>query len=133
MKRVALLCMGLALGAANAAEAQLTMQMSNGWSFTFAGNVNAFMIYQTGKDRRRRHHLARISRSAPASCPAFAVFDAKGKEDNLDVNVHFGFAPQVETGGHNASFFGDRRRRRPDRHAPGVPDRGRHLGLTHDW
>ena len=49
MKRVALLCMGLAFGAANAAEAQLTMQMSNGWSFTFAGNVNAFFIYQTGK------------------------------------------------------------------------------------
>ena len=49
MKRVALLCLGLALGAANAAEAQLTMQMSNGWSFTFAGNVNAFIIYQQGK------------------------------------------------------------------------------------
>ncbi len=38
--------MGLALGAANAAEAQLTMQMSNGWSFTFAGNVNAFLVYE---------------------------------------------------------------------------------------
>jgi hypothetical protein len=47
MKRVALLCMGLALGAAQAAEAQLTMQMSNGWSFTFAGNVNAFAIYES--------------------------------------------------------------------------------------
>ena len=47
MKRVALLCMGLAFGAANAAEAQLTMQMSNGWSFTFAGNVNAFVTYET--------------------------------------------------------------------------------------
>ena len=44
MKKVALLCMGLAFGAVNAAEAQLTMQMSNGWAFTFAGNVNAFMI-----------------------------------------------------------------------------------------
>ena len=49
MKKVALLCLGLALGAANAAEAQLTMQMSNGWSFTFAGNVNAFYIYSNGK------------------------------------------------------------------------------------
>ena len=47
MKRVALLCMGLVLGAATAAEAQLTMQMSNGWSFTFAGNVNAFVTYET--------------------------------------------------------------------------------------
>jgi len=45
MKRVALLCLGLAVGAASAAEAQLTMQMGNGWSFTFAGNVNAFLVY----------------------------------------------------------------------------------------
>jgi len=34
------------------------------------------------------------------------VFDAKGKEDNVDLGVHFGFAPQIETGGHFASFFG---------------------------
>ena len=46
MKRVALLCVGLAVGAASVAEAQLTMQMSNGWSFTFSGNVNAFAIYR---------------------------------------------------------------------------------------
>ena len=106
MKRIALLCMGLALGAANAAEAQLTMQMSNGWSFTFAGNVNAFMIYQTSKDRRRRHHREGFL-LRHRSAPGFAVFDAKGKEDNLDLGVHFGFAPQIETGGHFASFFGD--------------------------
>jgi len=49
MKKVALLCMGLAFGAANAAQAQLTMQMSNGWSFTFAGNVNAFWVYKNVK------------------------------------------------------------------------------------
>ena len=34
------------------------------------------------------------------------MFDAKGKEENLDLGVHFGFAPQIETGGHYASFFG---------------------------
>ena len=50
MKRVALLCMGLVLGAATAAEAQLTMQMSNGWSFTFAGNVNAFVTVRDVSD-----------------------------------------------------------------------------------
>ena len=27
--------------------------------------------------------------------PAFAVFDAKGKEGSTDLGVHFGFAPQV--------------------------------------
>jgi hypothetical protein len=104
MKKVALLCLGLAFGAVNAAEAQLTMQMSNGWAFTFSGNVNAFYIYQqakagsvtTGKDLSVGTGLL----------PAFAVFDAKGKEENLDLGVHFGFAPEVQMGGHNASFFG---------------------------
>jgi hypothetical protein len=107
MKKVAPLCLAFALaaGAVSSAEAQLTMQMSNGWSFTFAGNVNAFFIYQqsktaagttTGKDLGVGTGLL----------PAFAVFDAKGKEENVDLGVHFGFAPQVEFGGHNASFFG---------------------------
>jgi hypothetical protein len=110
MKRVALLCLGLALGAANAAEAQLTMQMSNGWSFTFAGNVNAFIIYQQGKTcTPPGGDCATSSKDnsfGTGLLPAFAVFDAKGKEDNLDLGVHFGFAPQIETGGHFASFFG---------------------------
>jgi hypothetical protein len=108
MKKVALLCLGLALGAVNAAEAQLTMQMSNGWSFTFAGNVNAFWIYQTGK-ACAGSTCTTASKDLSVGTgllPAFAVFDAKGKEENVDLGVHFGFAPQVETGGHYASFFG---------------------------
>jgi len=108
MKKVALLCLGLALGAVNAAEAQLTMQMSNGWAFTFAGNVNAFYIYQTGKACAGSTCVTGSKDLSVGTglLPAFAVFDAKGKEENLDVGVHFGFAPQVETGGHHASYFG---------------------------
>ncbi len=108
MKRVALLCMGLALGAASVAEAQLTMQMSNGWNFTFAGNVNAFLIYQQGKACAAGDCVtaSKDLSFGTGLLPAFAVFDAKGKEDNLDLGVHFGFAPQIETGGHYASFFG---------------------------
>ena len=105
MKKVALLCLGLALGVANAAEAQLTMQMSNGWSFTFAGNVNAFYIYQNTKDGAGNTTGKDLS-VGTGLLPAFAVLDAKGKEENLDLGVHFGFAPQVETGCHCASFFG---------------------------
>jgi hypothetical protein len=97
--------LGLALGAVNAAEAQLTMQMSNGWAFTFAGNVNAFYIYQTAKNAAGTTSAKDLS-VGTGLLPAFAVFDAKGKEENLDVGVHFGFAPQVETGGHYSSFFG---------------------------
>jgi hypothetical protein len=104
MKRIALLCMGLAIGAANVAQAQLTMQMSNGWAFTFGGNVNAFFIYQQTKAGSTT--VGKDLGVGTGLLPSFAVFDAKGKEDNLDLGVHFGFAPQVEFGGHNASFFG---------------------------
>ncbi len=104
MKRVALLCMGLALGAAQAAEAQLTMQMSNGWSFTFAGNVNAFLTYESfGDDGETAGVIVPAAgesetRIRTGLLPAFAVFDAKGKEGSTDLGVHFGFAPQINCG-----------------------------------
>jgi len=104
--------MGLALGAANAAEAQLTMQMSNGWTFTFAGNVNAFLTYETfGDDGNTVTPGGLIpgggaqaeTRIRTGLLPAFAVFDAKGKEGETDLGVHFGFAPQINcaTGTHD--------------------------------
>jgi hypothetical protein len=106
MKRVAMLCVGLAVGAASAAEAQLTMQMSNGWAFTFSGNVNAFAIYES-------QSTSGATLGAPGGLigvggkgfnlrtgllPAFSVFDAKGKEGATDLGVHFGFAPQIQCG-----------------------------------
>ena len=106
MKRVALLCLGLAVGAASAAEAQLTMQMSNGWSFTFGGNVNAFLVYDdvnsAGVDPLGGKGASGIRTGL---LPAFAVFDAKGKEGNTDLGVHFGFAPQIQCG-YNAPAAG---------------------------
>jgi hypothetical protein len=109
MRRVALLCMGLAVGAAGAAQAQLTMQMSNGWAFTFGGNVNAFLVYEN-----ENNDGSTTAATAPGGIvgasdegatrirtgllPAFAVFDAKGKEGNTDLGVHFGFAPQIQCG-----------------------------------
>src|SRR3954465_86808 len=109
MKRVALLCVGLAGGAASVAEAQLTMQMTNGWSFTFSGNVNAFAIYESqstdGGTVGAPGGLVGIGGKGfnvrTGLLPAFAVFDAKGKEGNTDLGVHFGFAPQIQCG--NAS------------------------------
>src|SRR3990172_6088789 len=108
MKRVALLCLGLAMGGATVAEAQLTMQMSNGWSFTFGGNVNAFLVYEKQSDvTAPTVTLGGIvgaggegaTRIRTGLLPAFAVFDAKGKEGNTDLGVHFGFAPQIQCGG----------------------------------
>lgn len=110
MKKVAMLCMGLAFGAANAAEAQLTMQMTNGWSFTFAGNVNAFAVYDDVSAGGILATPGGIVGPGDALggkgafgirtglLPAFAVFDAKGKEGETDVGVHFGFAPQIQCG-----------------------------------
>jgi hypothetical protein len=106
MKRVALLCMGLAVGAASAAEAQLTMQMSNGWAFTFSGNVNAFAIYESqsaGGTLAAPGGLVGIGEVKGFNVrtgllPAFAVFDAKGKEGSTDLGVHFGFAPGIQCG-----------------------------------
>jgi hypothetical protein len=114
MKRVALLCVGLAVGAASAAEAQLTMQMSNGWAFTFSGNVNAFAIYESvdeeGGTVGAPGGLIGIGGKGfnirTGLLPAFAVFDAKGKEGNTDLGVHFGFAPQIQCGGQAHDCFG---------------------------
>jgi len=99
--------MGLVMGAASAAEAQLTMQMSNGWSFTFGGNVNAFLVYEKASDVDVPSAPLGgivgaggdgITRIRTGLLPAFAVFDAKGKEGNTDLGVHFGFAPQIQCG-----------------------------------
>ena len=117
MKRVALLCLGLALGAATIAEAQLTMQMSNGWTFSFAGNVNAFAIYEIAERdgaTAAPGGLIGVGGGRGFSIrtgllPAFAVFDAKGKEGETDLSVHFGFAPQIQCG---------RRRKRTTASAP---------------
>ncbi len=114
MRRVALLCMGLVLGAASAANAQLTMQMTNGWSFTFSGNVNAFAIYESqsanGGTLGAPGGLIGIGGKGfnlrTGLLPAFAVFDAKGKEGETDLGVHFGFAPQIQCGGQAHDCFG---------------------------
>ena len=116
MKRSALLFGALMLGAASGANAQaLSMQMSNGWTFGFAGNVNIFAMYQsvsssnnatgspgqlvTGADTKGLYY-------GPGLLPAFATFTAKGKEGNTDLGVQFGFAPQVQCGGNAHDCFG---------------------------
>ena len=105
MKRIGLVCLGLALGAANTVHAQgLTMQMSNGWNFQFSGNVNAFLYYEKSNTGGTTATIGGLTpgggavsatRITTGLLPAFAVFDAKGKEGNTDLGVHFGFAPQV--------------------------------------
>src|SRR5690349_21734987 len=100
MKRLTLLLLGLALGVASTASAQgLTMQMSNGWTFSFSGNVNAFWSF------------TKINNSGPSNSsvrtgllPAFATFSATGKEAGLNLGVHFGFAPQINNAAVHDNF-----------------------------
>src|SRR5436309_8234644 len=100
MKRLTLLLLGLALGVSATASAQgLTMQMSNGWAFQFSGNVNAFWVF------------SKVNNSGPANSsvrtgllPAFATFEARGKEAGMNLAVHFGFAPQINNAGVHDQF-----------------------------
>jgi hypothetical protein len=87
------------------AHAQLTMQMGNGWSLSFSGNVNAFEVetFTSGAPADVTYgQVASVegttNRIRTGLLPAFAVFDVKGKEGPLDLGVHFGFAPQIQNG-----------------------------------
>src|SRR2546422_7527762 len=92
MKRLTLLLLGLALGVSATANAQgLTMQMSNGWAFTFAGNVNVFWSFT--KENTNAGDAAN-SNIRTGLLPTFATFEAKGKEAGLNLGLHFGLAPQ---------------------------------------
>ncbi len=105
---------GLALAWTTAAGAQgLTMQMGNGWTFSFAGNVNMFGMYQDQKSSGEVDSPGALTGVGDKGfffgtglLPAFATFEAKGKEGSTDLAVHFGFAPQVQCGGRNHDCFG---------------------------
>lgn len=100
MKRLTLLLLGLALGVATTANAQgLTMQMSNGWSFSFSGNVNAFWVFSADSTKAGKNSSIRTG-----LLPAFATFEAKGKEAGMNLAVHFGFAPQIQNAGVHDQF-----------------------------
>lgn len=95
MKRLTLLLLVAAFVVPRMARAQgLTMQMSNGWRFTFSGNVNAFFVYSADANSGPANTSIRTG-----LLPGFVVFDAKGKESGLDLGVHVGFAPQIQNAG----------------------------------
>jgi hypothetical protein len=114
MKRVAVFTMAALLAVVSltlapaAMRAQgLTMQMSNGWSFTFSGNVNAFLVYRFSNagdsNKTVNGGLTDVEGTNPrirtGLLPSFATFDAKGHEGPFDLAVHFGFAPEIQNGG----------------------------------
>src|ERR1700680_3613834 len=90
MKRLTLLALAAALALPTAAHAQLIMTMSNGWSLSFSGNVNAFWVFTKQNNNGPTNSSIRTG-----LLPAFANFEARGKEAGLNLAVHFGFAPQI--------------------------------------
>ena len=124
MKRIAIVTCALAMAAGTANAQGLTMQMSNGWSFSFSGNVNAFLVYKDPKCDNTVSDGAggggcsfagsinpvseeeKDSRIRTGLLPAFATFEAKGKEGGVDLGVHFGFAPQINNAGGVHDQFG---------------------------
>ncbi len=105
---------GIALAWTTTAGAQaLTMQMSNGWTFSFAGNVNIFGMYQSQDSGGTVDSPGALTGVGDQGfffgtglLPAFATFGAKGKEGDTDLGVTFGFAPEVQCGGRNHDCFG---------------------------
>jgi predicted porin len=118
MKRVALMCAVAVLGFSGSALAQLTMQMGNGWSFTVAGNVNAFGVYTTGtvddvgpvqpgNAPRINGSLVpeeKVTRIRTGLLPAFFTAEVRGNELGFDLAAHFGFAPQINSNGSHDNF-----------------------------
>jgi len=100
MKRLTLLLFAAALVVPRMAQAQgLTMQMSNGWRFTFAGNVNVFWVFTSDEDPGTTNSSIRTG-----LLPAFATFAATGKEGGLDLGVHVGFGNQIQNAGTHDQF-----------------------------
>jgi hypothetical protein len=111
MKRFAVLGLTALLvfaGTARTARAQLIMQMTNGWNFTFSGNVNAFYVEQWGNARAGNASIngGLVSQGEGTNAnirtgllPATVAFDAKGKEGDVLIDVHFGFYPEIQNGG----------------------------------
>src|SRR2546430_5678522 len=99
MKRLALLLLAVAVLLPAAASAQLTMQMSNGWSFSFAGNVNAFWVFTKQNNTGPTNSSVRTG-----LLPTVATFEARGKEAGMNLSVHFGFAPQIQNAGVHDQF-----------------------------
>src|SRR3989454_6558484 len=78
--------------------------MSNGWSFTFAGNVNVFWVFTKANTAAAD---AANSSVRTGLLPTFATFEARGKEAGMNLAVHFGFAPQINNGPTHDQFGGD--------------------------
>ena len=115
MKRSHLWSSGLALLAtiliAMPARAQLNMQMGNGWSMAFSGNVNGFLNYEKENTNGTTFTTGGLVGNGAKGfnirtglLPAFAVFSIKGRDNNRDLGATFGFAPEIQCGPNDNNY-----------------------------
>jgi hypothetical protein len=106
------LSLAIMLAAGSVGAQGLTMGTMNGWTFTFSGNVNAFLTYTDPRcsdpvPNACYYGIAgslipagpdeNVVRIRTGLAPGFAIFDAKGREGGLDLGAHFGFAPEIQS------------------------------------
>ena len=99
--RAAALALALLAGAAGRAGAQATVRAGDGWSVTFAGNVNVFTIFTNGRQvvpgpiDGGRVPAELITRIRTGLLPSIAVVDVKTHEGTVDLGAHFGIGVQI--------------------------------------
>ncbi len=103
LRGIACLVAGLIAPAAapSAAAGQLTAQPGDGWTLTFAGNVNAFAVFTNGRVSvpgvidGGRVPTELITRIRTGLLPAIAVADVKTHEGTVDLGAHFGVGVMI--------------------------------------
>jgi hypothetical protein len=61
--------------------------------------VNAFWVFSSDSTKAGKNSSIRTG-----LLPAFATFEAKGKEAGMNLGIHFGFAPQIQNAGVHDQF-----------------------------
>jgi predicted porin len=95
------LALALMVGAAAGASAQGPVEVSEGWSITFAGNVNVFTVFTNGRAMvpgpidGGRVPVELITRIRTGLLPSIAVVDVKTHEGTVDLGAHFGVGVQI--------------------------------------
>ena len=95
------LALALIAGAMRPLHAQAPVQVAEGWSITFAGNVNVFTVFTNGRTivpgaiDGGRVPVELITRIRTGLLPSIAVVDVKTHEGTVDLGAHFGIGVQI--------------------------------------
>ncbi len=95
------LALAISASLAGPLRAQAPVQVGEGWTITFAGNVNAFTVFTNGRAivpgpiDGGRVPVELITRIRTGLLPSIAVVDVKTHEGTVDLGAHFGIGVQI--------------------------------------